>query len=88
MNWSAAVLLAVMVGSPVLLVVVGALRSNSRYRSAMPPAAAQPRVVAAGTYRQMSLHTWVALAQHDAVAAAVCPLTYLPVSPDPRRKES
>lgn len=72
----------------VVLTAVGALRSNSRYRATKPPAAAPPRVVAAGTYRPLPLHTWVARAQHDAVAAATCPLTYLPVSPDPRRKES
>lgn len=83
MNWGVVAVIAAMVCAPVLLVVGGALRSNSRYRATKPP-----RVVAAGTYRQLPLHTWVARAQHDAVAAATCPLTYLPVSPDPRRKES
>lgn len=70
----------------VVLAVAGTLRSNSRYRATKPPA--PPRVVAADIYQQLPLHTWVARAQHDAVAAATCPLTHLPVSPDPRRKES
>lgn len=47
-----------------------------------------PRLVSATAYREPTLHELVARAHTDAVAAAACPLTYLPASPDPRRKES
>jgi len=47
-----------------------------------------PRRVPAATYRPLPLHEAVARANHNAVAGVVCPLTHLPVSPDPRRKES
>jgi hypothetical protein len=50
--------------------------------------APEPRRVSAGTYQQLSLHELVARAHADAAAGAVCPLDYLPVSPDPRHKES
>jgi hypothetical protein len=49
---------------------------------------AEPRRVPTGAYRAAPLDEFVARAHHDAVAAAACPLTYLPVSPDRRRKES
>lgn len=50
--------------------------------------APEPRRAAAGTYREPALHELVARAHCDAAAAAAMPLSYLPVSPDPRRKES
>jgi hypothetical protein len=71
------------------LSAVGLLDHNGwilRDRPVKPASA--PRRVSASKYRKPSIPELVARAHADAVAGAVCPLDYLPVSSDPRRKES
>lgn len=79
----------------VLLVILGVLRSSSRYRATKPaevpqpePPVAEPRRVPAHTLQDPPLRVWVARAERDAIAAVTCPLAFVPISPDPRRKES
>jgi hypothetical protein len=99
-NWGAVAVIAALLASPVLLVVAGAMRSNSRYRAtkpAVPPR--QPDTVALArslgypvtpTYRDVPLRDLVARANRVPgwLRAGAHPHAFLTISPDPRRKES
>ena len=118
MNWTALGVVCAVVAFPVLLIMVGLLRSESRYRATKPAEphpslhptvrrqpddlirdlrAQDPLALAYGlaaavkpTYREVPVGELEARANAvpDWLACGACPPAHLPVSPDPRPKES